>query len=1510
MDLYKDVQLSNMNPLIHFLRFGIKEKRLYRYARIDYDDLVGLDNKARIMDYYDVIYDSIEFDIDYYINENNITSLNNLDPIIHYIVYGVYLGYNPSNIFNTREYIKNIPYNKLTTNPLYHYIKYATTTTTEYLNKKHILLNAYNKYDVRSCKNILKTLKQKISIIIPIYNAYDETRNCIESVLLNTHINYELILINDASSDNRIKHLLDSMESIDFVKIIHNKENQGFIKNVNMGMKLAEGDVVLLNSDTIVTPKWLSQLVFSAYLNDKIATVTPFSNSSDISIEKLGTSTDRLFLNSNAYQLNKLSDTTYIQAPTGNGFCLFIKRSAIDDLGYFDEIFDKGYGEETDFTARARKNGWINLRNQTVFVYHRRHASFTSETANELKKKNKKILSKRYPQIYSDWDEFVKSPKIINQLKECDLLIKPYKKSQRILYVTTYNSDGTLDIDDVFYELARNYECYILAITLKEVSIHLYDGIGNFITIKKWSTKHIDDEEYFIRLYFNMFMNYKIDLVYMKNFTALHHPRTVNLTLFIKFFKSMEVNVLNDCIFLDKEKIIDMCEEKFNPDTSLNELINEKSNYINFDNKKVVVYTALTGHYDDLVTPEVVEDDFDYICFTDNPNLKSNFWEIRYMEELNLNEVRKARRYKILPHKYLDEYDYSIWIDTNFDIHDSLKDYVNKYSKNHKLLAIAHEQRDCIYDEAEKCIEIQKDLPEIINKQMDKYQKEGYPKHNGLVASGILFRNHHDKDVIKVMEDWYSEVVNYSFRDQLSFNYVCWKNNFVYDESDIFYFKNEYFQRLEHSSIVKINPIYTQKQVDNILEAITQTTTIIIPIYNAYDQLRECIESVKKYTKTPYELLLIDDCSSDRRIEKLLKSLEDEENITVIYNKHNMGFVKNVNIGFSKTSNDVVLLNSDTIVSNNWLEKMKSVAYTNSNIATVTPVSNNAGAFSVPNLNENNSIDERLGISGTANIIEKKSENKIITTPTGNGFCMFIKHEAIDDVGEFDLSYGRGYCEENDFCMRLIENGWQNVIDMSTYIFHNHNVSFGDEKNELLKINREHLGRKFPEYKARIDNFIELNEYKKIRDNIKLYLEHENNIQFNRKRILYVIHEGKGGTLYTSTDLMKHISKYMDVYMLTSNSKELKVYKYSSFEANDDVKEDYEFLSHFKPLYSFDIETEYTIKTPFIPEFNKFYFNILKMLHIDIIHVRHLIKHSLDIVYTAKKLGLPVIFSFHDFYYVCPSHNLIDNSKEYCGGHCSPIDMSAKNRQCSISTNYGIPLLKKYVGTWRAAMGDMFNYCDTFITTSPSAVDIYGEFYPEIKDNINIIEHGRDLKTPDTINVPKIVKNKPIKIVIPGNIGPSKGGVFIKNLKKYDVNNRLELHILGDVDGRLGLDEVCVLHGTYKRSEFCKLVHDINPHAMAIFSIWPETYCHTLSESWSCGLPVISIDIGAPGERIHRNGGGFLLSNNPKEAYDEIISIFDDEERYLRVANEVKDITFKTTKEMADEYMDIYKKFL
>ena len=322
-----------------------------------------------------------------------------------------------------------------------------------------------------------------------------------------------------------------------------------------------------------------------------------------------------------------------------------------------------------------------------------------------------------------------------------------------------------------------------------------------------------------------------------------------------------------------------------------------------------------------------------------------------------------------------------------------------------------------MYEEAQACLKLEKDDPELINKQIKRYMENNYPKHSGLIASGVLFRNHNNPQVIQVMNDWYNEIIKYSKRDQLSFNYVCWKNNFKYEETKEFYFKNQFFHRLHHTSENLLNLQYDEDEVNRILEAFKEKTSIIIPIYNAFDQTKKCIESVKKYTTIPYELLLIDDCSTDKRIKKLLSELESKhDNIKVISNQENKGFVKNINKGFMETSDDVVILNSDTEVSPKWLQKLKIAAYLDENNATVTPLSNNAGAFSVPKQGQNNEINEKLGIKSTANIIEKISQKDMLYVPTGNGFCMYIRRKALFEVGFFDLIFGRGYCEENDFC--------------------------------------------------------------------------------------------------------------------------------------------------------------------------------------------------------------------------------------------------------------------------------------------------------------------------------------------------------------------------------------------------------------------------------------------------------------------------------------------------------------
>lgn len=207
-----------------------------------------------------------------------------------------------------------------------------------------------------------------------------------------------------------------------------------------------------------------------------------------------------------------------------------------------------------------------------------------------------------------------------------------------------------------------------------------------------------------------------------------------------------------------------------------------------------VVYTVITGSYDELRDPLVIEDGWDYICFTDNHNLSSNIWEIIYIDNTDsLDSVRLSRRYKILCHKYLPQYKESLYIDGKFQISNSIESYLARYSVESSMLCIKHPSRDCIYEEAAACMNMKKDVIDTIEKQIHKYRTEGYPEHYGLVDCGILYRKHDDKKLCSTMETWWDEVSQYSRRDQLSFNYVCWKNNFIYDSANIDCNKNEFF---------------------------------------------------------------------------------------------------------------------------------------------------------------------------------------------------------------------------------------------------------------------------------------------------------------------------------------------------------------------------------------------------------------------------------------------------------------------------------------------------------------------------------------------------------------------------------------------------------------------------------------------------------------------------------------------------------------------------------------------
>lgn len=208
-----------------------------------------------------------------------------------------------------------------------------------------------------------------------------------------------------------------------------------------------------------------------------------------------------------------------------------------------------------------------------------------------------------------------------------------------------------------------------------------------------------------------------------------------------------------------------------------------------FNMAKKVIYTCITDGYDTLSNPSRISKDYDYICFTDDPNLKSSVWNIRPIpNELNeLDKVKIHKALKICPHKYLSEYDMSVWVDGNTSLNIDVDSFVDSIiDDEHCIFLKTHPSRKCAYKEKEICSRMKKDDDGVMSRQMDAYRKEGFPTDYGLSENNFIIRFHNDKRCMALMEMWLNEVLNGSRRDQLSLQFCIWR---IGCEECIKYFK-------------------------------------------------------------------------------------------------------------------------------------------------------------------------------------------------------------------------------------------------------------------------------------------------------------------------------------------------------------------------------------------------------------------------------------------------------------------------------------------------------------------------------------------------------------------------------------------------------------------------------------------------------------------------------------------------------------------------------------------------
>jgi len=251
-------------------------------------------------------------------------------------------------------------------------------------------------------------------------------------------------------------------------------------------------------------------------------------------------------------------------------------------------------------------------------------------------------------------------------------------------------------------------------------------------------------------------------------------------------------------------------------------------------------------------------------------------------------------------------------------------------------------------------------------------------------------------------------------------------------------------------------------------------TAVVVPIFNAPQETKACLESLAQKTDPTVDVILINDASDHPAIASILANRPAAW--TLIENEHNIGFVASANLGMAMAApNDVVLLNADTEVTFGWLEALEHCLASDPSIASVSPLTNHGEIASIPEFCAPNPYpkDPESWARACYQSIEDPSRVEWIDVPTTIGFCMLLRRETLHAIGCFDeASFGRGYGEENDWCQRAIQAGWRHVLCDRAFVAHQGGASFGPLGLSPGGEAMARLVERYPNYPKDVADFI------------------------------------------------------------------------------------------------------------------------------------------------------------------------------------------------------------------------------------------------------------------------------------------------------------------------------------------------------------------------------------------------------------------------------------------------------
>jgi GT2 family glycosyltransferase/glycosyltransferase involved in cell wall biosynthesis len=602
---------------------------------------------------------------------------------------------------------------------------------------------------------------------------------------------------------------------------------------------------------------------------------------------------------------------------------------------------------------------------------------------------------------------------------------------------------------------------------------------------------------------------------------------------------------------------------------------------------------------------------------------------------------------------------------------------------------------------------------------------------------------------------------------------------------------------------------------------------VLIPVYGGLRETLACIESALATIENRGRVIVIDDATEDAQLAAALDDLAAAGRIMLLRNERNLGFVGSVNRALAMpSSHDIVLLNSDTLVFGDWLQRLGAAAYSASRVGTVTPFSNNGSIASYPRAS-GSSIDPEQA-AALDKLAAWTHPGSSVEIPVGVGFCLYIRNDCLKDVGELDASvFGMGYGEESDFCLRARQRGWSHRITADVFVYHASARSFGARRAALLDRSQRLLNLRYPGYDRLIADFLTQDPLHPLRRR----LDERRLSSFEGRFVLLVTLALEGGVERFVAERSRQIRE-QGLFPLVL--KPAKPGDARFCELSTDAID--------APNLRYEIPAE-------LPELA----SMLGGLRIDNIEIQHFLDLDARVINTVRALGVPYEVVVHDYSWICPRVTLIDGSGRYCHEPAVSVCRSCVRKNGSrLGKAISVPALRARSAAW---LGE----ARRVVAPSADTASRLKNYFPTL--NIEVRPHAPSVTPlPQKVASPRA---QTVRVGLIGAIGGHKGYQVLLGCARDAAARRLPLEfvVIGFTENDKPLLKTgkVSITGRYSEIEAPHLLRRERPDIVFLPSVWPETWCYTLDYALAEGLPVVSFDLGAIAERLRAAGLGVLL---------------------------------------------------